>query len=101
MLTVKKIIEDIRFDGQDISKSAYKDFCLIIEKIKAQLYAGNSVTIMGLGQFRIKDQQPRVAFNMKTKEKIEVPAKKVIKFKPNVELRQYNDTITKQAECEK
>ena len=42
--------------------------------------SGEEVAIAGLGRVKIADRPARVAHNPKTKDKIEVPAKKVPKF---------------------
>lgn len=41
---------------------------------------GEEVAIAGLGRVKIADRPARMAHNPKTKDKIEVPAKKVPKF---------------------
>lgn len=41
---------------------------------------GNEVAIPGLGRVKIADRAARMAHNPKTKDEIEVPAKKVPKF---------------------
>ena len=40
-----------------------------------------SFTIPGLGKLAISDKKARVGLNPKTKEKIKIPAKKVVKMK--------------------
>lgn len=42
--------------------------------------SGEEVSISGLGRVKISDRAARIAHNPKTKDKIEVPAKKVPKF---------------------
>jgi nucleoid DNA-binding protein len=50
------------------------------------LKTGNKVSLTGLGTFTPKDRAARTARNPKTGEKVEVPAKKTVKFKPGKEL---------------
>jgi DNA-binding protein HU-beta len=49
--------------------------------ISETLISGESVQLIGFGTFEVRDKQATTAINPKTKEKIEVPAKRVAKFK--------------------
>lgn len=66
--------------------------CEVTKKEAAEMYddvfgtladvvsEGNEVAIPGLGRVKMTERASRVAHNPKTKDKIEVPAKKVPKF---------------------
>lgn len=50
------------------------------------LKAGDKVALLGFGTFSVNERPARQGINPATKEKIEIPAKKVIKFKAGAEL---------------
>ena len=49
------------------------------------LKAGDKVALLGFGTFAVNERPARQGINPATKEKIEIPAKKVIKFKAGAE----------------
>ncbi len=53
-----------------------------IDTISEALKAGDKVTLLGFGTFSVAEKAARKGFNPRTKEKIEIPAHKVAKFKP-------------------
>lgn len=55
----------------------------IFDTIKEALKEGNSITLVGLGTFKIVDRAERKARNPRTGEEITIPAKKVLVFKPS------------------
>ena len=74
--------------GSDLSKAAAKKALdATTEAIKAALVAGDKV---GFGTFSVNERPARQGINPATKAKINIPAKKVAKFKAGAEL---NDAI--------
>lgn len=61
---------------------------LIIDSIKNSLKKGEEVTIAGFGSFKVKTRAARQGVNPKTGEKIQIPEKKVPKFKPGKGLKE-------------
>ncbi len=59
----------------------------IFGSMKKTLLRGDKVEITGFGNFWLKTREPRQARNLKTGEKVHVPAKKVLFFKVGKELR--------------
>lgn len=57
------------------------------ESIKNALANGEKIEIRGFGNFKLKTRSPRKARNPRTGESVDVPAKKVLHFKPGKELR--------------
>lgn len=57
-----------------------------LESIADALEAGEKITLIGFGTFSIAEKAARTGFNPRTKEAIEIPARKNIKFKPGAEL---------------
>ncbi|MCM1474871.1 MAG: HU family DNA-binding protein [Muribaculaceae bacterium] len=56
------------------------DACL--ESISQALANENKIQLIGFGTFAIVDKPERQGINPATKEKITIPARKVVKFKP-------------------
>ena len=59
----------------------------VFEVIKNALVAGERVVIAGFGSFRVRDRAARTINNPRTGEPMQIPAKKVISFKPGKFLR--------------
>jgi DNA-binding protein HU-beta len=81
---VDKIGENIALPKKDIEK-VLDQFVKIAQDA---LKEGKKVSVTGLGSFSVKERKGRLARNPKTGEKVEVPAKKVVKFKPGKELNE-------------
>ena len=63
-----------------------------LDAVTAALAAGDKVQLSGFGAFDIKEREPRMGRNPRTKETIEIPATRVPVFKPSKALR---DSIAK------
>lgn len=59
----------------------------VVESIKIVLMETNKVSLSGFGTFSIVNRKARIARNPKTGEKINVPAKCVLKFKPSNKIK--------------
>ena len=71
----------------ELSKvSAKKAVDAFIQEVENALQAGEKVTLLGFGSFSIADKAARNGVNPRTKEVIDIPAKKVVKFKPGAAL---------------
>ncbi len=57
-----------------------------LKAIGENLKNGEKVTLIGFGTFSVKENPAHMGRNPRTKEAIEIPAKKVIKFKAGAEL---------------
>jgi len=57
-----------------------------LESIANALAADDKVALLGFGTFTTVAKEARVGINPRTKEKIEIPARKAIKFKAGAEL---------------
>lgn len=57
-----------------------------IEAITEALKSGDKVALIGFGTFAISERPAREGVNPRTKEKINIAAKKLVKFKPGAEL---------------
>ncbi len=66
---------------------------LFLDSIKESLKTGDKVSLVGFGTFYLKTKEARNGRNPRTGEKIQIPAKSVVAFKPGKEFRdQVNDT---------
>ncbi|MGH2484719.1 MAG: HU family DNA-binding protein [Ktedonobacterales bacterium] len=61
-----------------------------LDTIRETLEQGESVRLVGFGVFSVKDTAPSVRVNPQTRQKINVPARKRVKFTPGKEL---NDAV--------
>lgn len=57
-----------------------------LEAIAGSLAANDKVAILGFGTFAVQEKEARTGINPRTKEKIEIPARKVVKFKAGADL---------------
>lgn len=57
-----------------------------LESIAQALANEDKVALLGFGTFSVVQKEARTGINPRTKEKIEIPARKVVKFKPSVDL---------------
>lgn len=58
-----------------------------LETIEGALSGGDSVQFVGFGTFEVRERAARTGINPKTKEKIEIPAKKAVAFKVGKKLK--------------
>lgn len=57
-----------------------------VNALKEALVAGDKVQLIGFGTFSVSERPARQGINPATKEKIQIAAKKVAKFKAGAEL---------------
>ncbi|MCM1319558.1 MAG: HU family DNA-binding protein [Muribaculaceae bacterium] len=57
-----------------------------LESIAQALANEDKVSLIGFGTFSVITKEARTGINPRTKEKIEIPARKAVKFKPSTEL---------------
>lgn len=67
-----------------VTAKAALEACL--ESIGDALANNDKVQLVGFGIFSVIEKAPRIGINPRTKEKITIPARKTIKFKPAAEL---------------
>ncbi|MBN2660221.1 MAG: HU family DNA-binding protein [Tannerellaceae bacterium] len=65
------------------SKKAVEAF---IQTISNEMKEGGKVALLGFGSFSTAEKAARKGVNPKTKEVIDIPARKVVKFKAGAEL---------------
>ena len=85
-----ELIEKIAI-GSGLSKAdSKKALDATVAAIKDALVAGDKISLVGFGTFCVNERPAREGINPATKEKIQIAAKKVAKFKAGAEL---NDAI--------
>ena len=67
-----------------VAAKAALDACL--ESIEQALANDDKVQLIGFGTFSVVEKEAREGINPQSKEKIQIPARKVVKFKPAVDL---------------
>lgn len=80
-ITKKELVNRIA-DSTKQTKVVVKDIVQrFLDEIIIELSAGNRLEFREFGVFEIKDRAARRAQNPRTLQKVEVPAKRVVKFK--------------------
>lgn len=74
---IDRISERTHIKRQDV-KVAVQEF---LDQVVSELQAGNRLEFRDFGVFEIKFRAPRVAQNPKTLARVDVPAKRTVKFK--------------------
>ena len=73
--------------GADLSKAdAKKALDATVKAIKDALADGDKIALVGFGTFSVSERPAREGINPATKEKNQIAAKKVVKFKAGAEL---------------
>lgn len=80
------LIKKVANDTQKSVKESTAFVNATLDAIKATLESGDSVRLVGFGVFSVKDTAPSVRVNPQTREKINVPARKRVKFSAGKEL---------------
>ena len=57
-----------------------------VETVSSELKEGRKVALLGFGSFSVAEKSARKGVNPKTKQPIEIPARKSVKFKAGAEL---------------
>ena len=79
--------------GAGISKAdSKKALDATVNALKEALIAGDKIQLVGFGTFSVNERPAREGINPATKEKIQIAAKKVAKFKAGAE---FSDALNK------
>jgi len=79
---INAIAEESGLSKSD-SKKALDAF---IRAVSNELKSGGRVSLIGFGTYLVSEKSARTGINPRTKEPIQIEAKKVVKFKPGAEL---------------
>jgi integration host factor subunit beta len=80
-ITKKEIIDRIAKDTQAKRSSVKKIVQTLLDTLTVELMKGNRLEFRDFGVFETRTRASRVAQNPKTLQRVEVPAKKTVKFK--------------------
>ena len=81
-MTKKELIRNVAMRAGLSRSDANRAVNAVLSEIKAGLSDGdNAVRIAGFGAFRVIERAARTGRNPRTGESIEIPAKRVIRFK--------------------
>ncbi len=61
-----------------------------LDRIEIALREGDNVTLVGFGTFSIADRKARIGRNPQTGAALQIPARRVAKFKPGANLKTLN-----------
>lgn len=89
-MTKAEFIDAIAANGDYTKKDAEKALKTVIDTITDSLTKGEKISLVGFGTFEVKERAAKTAINPRTKETVNVPAKKVPTFKAGKGLK---DTI--------
>ncbi|MFG0313329.1 MAG: HU family DNA-binding protein [Phycisphaerales bacterium] len=64
-----------------------------LDEIVAELSAGNRIEFREFGVFEVKTRAPRTAQNPRTLERVRVPERKSVKFKPGRKMRDLIEAV--------
>jgi DNA-binding protein HU-beta len=65
---------------------ARKSVDAFIKTVEGAVKKGEKVSLLGFGSFSVVKKAPRKGVNPRTKKPIDIPARKVVKFKPGAGL---------------
>ncbi|MBE6624258.1 MAG: HU family DNA-binding protein [Ruminococcaceae bacterium] len=74
------LIEVVAKEADLKKKDAEIAVSAVIAAIEDALVAGDKVSLVGFGTFEVKATAAKTGINPQTKEKIQIPAKKAVKF---------------------
>ncbi|MDY2827947.1 MAG: HU family DNA-binding protein [Sodaliphilus sp.] len=82
----KELVDAIAQDAKLTKVEAKAALDATLDAIAETLKKGDKLALVGFGTFAVVEKAARTGINPSTKAKIEIPAKKVIKFKAGAEL---------------
>lgn len=93
----KEFINELSIQTGLSTKETASCAAALVATLSAHLAEEDSVTVSGFGQFEVKRKMERVIINPKTKQRMLVPPKIVVGFKPAQTLKErVNQKTTKE-----
>ncbi len=87
-MTKQDLAEIVSKNLETSKKQSLETVNELFEEITKKLSKGEEVNIAGFGIFRVAKRAARTGINPKTGEKIKIPAKTVVKFRPSKTLKE-------------
>lgn len=85
----EQLVGKIAKDAKITKVVARKALDSFLDAVKKELKKGGKVGLVGFGTFSTAKRKARVGINPATQQKINIPAKKVVKFKAGKEFSNY------------
>lgn len=85
-MTKKELVSEIAKRAGLRKADAEKALSAMMEAVEAELKKGGEVRLVGFGTWKVVKRAERKGVNPRTREKITIPAKKVVKFVPGKKL---------------
>lgn len=92
-ITKKDLIDRIAEATDQKRVTVKKTLQCFLDQVIIELGRGNRLEFRDFGVFEIRDRKARTAQNPKTLEPVEVPAKKVVKFKVGRLMQEHLDQL--------
>ncbi len=86
-----ELIEAIASKADLTKADAKKALDAFIDTTSGSLKKGDRVALVGFGSFSVAKRAARTGRNPKTGQEMQIPAKKVVKFKPGADLAKVVD----------
>ncbi|RLT01020.1 MAG: integration host factor subunit beta [Planctomycetota bacterium] len=87
-ITKKELVEQVaQHTGADRGETR-KIVQAFLDAVVQELNRGNRLEFRDFGVFEVRQRAPRMAQNPKTMEKVKVPAKRSVRFKPGRLMRE-------------
>ncbi|OGW16397.1 MAG: integration host factor subunit beta [Nitrospinae bacterium RIFCSPLOWO2_12_FULL_45_22] len=86
---IQQVAERVNLTQQDTGIVVNTVFAGIIEALRV---GDKKVELRGFGSFRVKQRNAKEARNPKTGDKVRIPAKKIIFFRPSKKLKELVDS---------
>ncbi len=80
------LIESIANSAQITKVAAERGLNGLLGTLANAMQEGERITLVGFGSFSVVDRAPRVGRNPKTGQKVPIPQRRVVKFRPGKEL---------------
>lgn len=81
---ILKVSDDTELKQIDVKKVVQKTFNCMVEA----LIRGEKIELRNFGVFKLKQRKSRIGRNPRTGEAVPVPPRKVVIFKPGLEMKQ-------------
>lgn len=85
---IDRIVERTRIKRQDVKRTVQE----FLDQMVAELQNGNRLEFRDFGVFEVKARAARTAQNPKTLQRVQVPAKRTVKFKVGRLMRECLET---------
>lgn len=87
-ITKKELIDRIAADSK-LSRTQIKDVVQkLLDQVIEELASGHRIELRDFGIFEPKQRAPRTAQNPRTLERVAVPARRTVKFKPGRKMQE-------------